>query len=185
MVRVARPRARSSDEATNQQARKRSQPTRSSSVLRVGVPELMLAAILLTACSSESTSTAVTAAAVGPAGEAPDLDLRAVDLGRGLYESLCASCHGVDLAGESDWKVPNPDGSFKPPPQDSTGHTWHHSDRLLVDLILNGSTFDRSRMPTFRDVLSESETLAILEYLKSSWGEQEREFQFKVSSQDR
>lgn len=181
---VARTRALSSDEATNQQPRKRSQPTRASSVLRVGRPALMLAVVLLTACASEPTSTGVTPAVVAPADDLPDLDPELVGQGERLYTALCASCHGVDLAGESDWKVPNPDGSFKPPPQDSTGHTWHHSDRLLVDLILNGSTFDRSRMPTFRDVLSESETLAILEYLKSSWGEQEREFQFKVSSQD-
>ena len=174
----------STDSISTRPSRNRPRALRALGVLRVAVLAAAAGAILLAACSSESTGTGVTPAVAAPIDEAPDLDPRAIDLGRGLYESLCASCHGVDLTGESDWKVPNSDGSFKPPPQDSTGHTWHHSDRLLVDLILNGSGFDRSRMPTFRDVLSESETLAILEYLKSSWGEQERKFQFKVSSQD-
>ena len=179
-----RAQAPSSGVATNEEARKRSRPSGASSALGVGGLVFVAVIILLTGCSSESTSTDVTPAVVVPADDLPDLDPELVDQGERLYTALCASCHGVDLAGEPDWKVPNSDGSFKPPPQDSTGHTWHHSDRLLVDLILNGSTFERSRMPTFRDVLSESETLAILEYLKSSWGEQEREFQFKVSSQE-
>jgi len=151
----------------------------------VAIVLLGVAAILLAACGSESAATSI-----NPPGELlsdniPDLDPGRVQQGAELYAAFCATCHGIDLAGDPDWKVPNPDGSYKPPPQDSTGHTWHHSDRVLLDLIANGSDFAQSRMPTFGETLSEPETLAILEYLKSNWGEQERAFQWQASSQDR
>ncbi|MFP5331608.1 MAG: c-type cytochrome, partial [Acidimicrobiia bacterium] len=63
-------------------------------------------------------------------------------------------------------------------------HTWHHSDATLVDLILNGSGFEQSRMPQFAGRLSDEQVLAVLEYLKSHWGEQERAFQWQITQQE-
>lgn len=146
---------------------------------------LTVAAVSLAACGSESATTSINPPVVPSSDSLPELDPERVQQGVVLYEAFCAACHGIDLAGEANWKDPNADGSLKPPPQDSTGHTWHHSDRVLLDLIANGSDFAQSRMPPFGGTLSESEILAILDYLKSSWGEQERVFQWQVSSQDR
>ena len=35
----------------------------------------------------------------------------------------CAPCHQADLSGDSAWETPNDDGSYPPPPHDSSGHT--------------------------------------------------------------
>lgn len=96
-----------------------------------------------------------------------------------MYLQYCAVCHGADLRGAPNWQTPNEDGSYPPPPHDSSGHTWHHSDSVLTDLILNGSAFEQSRMPAFGDRLSEDDVIAILEYLKSEWGETERAYQWE------
>ena len=119
-------------------------------------------AILLAvaACSGEPGAAASRDAETGP----PPLEAAQIAQGKPLYDAYCASCHGIDGTGEENWKVPNADGSYPPPPHDSTGHTWHHSDRLLVDLIANGSDFARSRMPAFGDQLSIGEIEAVLEW---------------------
>ncbi len=114
----------------------------------------------------------------------PELDPGSVVLGQLLYGRHCASCHGLTLAGDSDWQTPNNDGSYPPPPQDSSGHTWHHSDQLLVNIILNGSDFPQSQMEAFGGVITEDEVLAILAYLKSSWGPLERDVQWGATVRD-
>jgi len=114
----------------------------------------------------------------------PQLDERQVTLGADLYQQNCASCHGADLSGDPDWMTPNPDGSFRPPPHDSSGHTWHHSDQLLAQVIRGDLDFPESRMPAFAGLLSDEEIKAIIEYLKASWGPQERAFQWQVTWQE-
>ncbi len=101
-------------------------------------------------------------------------DSDAVALGRRVYEAQCASCHGVNLEGQTDWKEPNPDGSFRAPPHDETGHTWHHNDAYLVESIKLGGVrlpADQgvSAMPAYENVLSDEEISAVLAYIKSSW----------------
>lgn len=61
----------------------------------------------------------------------PD-DLKVVDLGKKVYDANCASCHGVKLEGEENWRERGPDGLLPAPPHDETGHTWHHPDALLL-----------------------------------------------------
>jgi mono/diheme cytochrome c family protein len=154
--------------------------------LRKRVALIAVLAVLSSACSDAASSGGQTAPRIGDLGNAPappDLDSGSVEVGRGLYTERCASCHGADLAGDPDWKTPNPDGSYPPPPHDSTGHTWHHSDRLLVDIVRNGSGFEQSRMPTFSD-LSVEQVLSIVEYLKTTWGPEERAFQWQVTWQE-
>ena len=58
-------------------------------------------------------------------------DRRLVNYGSRVYTAQCASCHGVKLQGQPDWKVRKSDGVLPAPPHDATGHTWHHSDDLL------------------------------------------------------
>jgi mono/diheme cytochrome c family protein len=115
----------------------------------------------------------------------PTLDVQQVARGEALYAQYCASCHGPNGEGDPNWQIRNADGSFKPPPHDSTGHTWHHADDLLVDLIATGSDFPQTQMPIFGDKLGDEEILAIIEYLKSGWGAEERAFQWQVTWQAR
>ncbi len=134
--------------------------------------------LLFAACSPDSTVTSISS----PVDRSTsDLDTARVDLGRNLYTQHCAVCHGADLSGDPDWKTPNADGTFRPPPQDSSGHTWHHSDQLLVQIISEGSDFDKSTMPPFGLVLTEDEIRSILDFLKSTWGPDELRFQFDQS----
>jgi mono/diheme cytochrome c family protein len=115
----------------------------------------------------------------------PELDAAKVAAGADLYARACASCHGAHLEGDPGWKLMKADGSFPPPPQDSSGHTWHHGDDLLVEIILDGPEFPQSRMPAFGGELTEAEVLSILEFFKSTWGRQERTLQWEVTLRER
>lgn len=117
-------------------------------------------------------------------GSVPQLENDLVTHGADLYQASCASCHGADLSGQANWKSPNPDGSYPAPPHDSSGHTWHHSDIVLLEIVRDGLELPESRMPTFGDQLTDDEILAILEFLKSNWGAEERAFQWQVTQQD-
>lgn len=118
-----------------------------------------------------------------PVPPLPSLDEKKITAGKELYAMHCAGCHGVNLEGSPNWKQPRPDGTFPPPPQDSSGHTWHHADQQLVQIIQKGGdpAFGGT-MPGFLDKLSEEEILSIVEYFKSSWGQEEREFQWWMTA---
>lgn len=97
-----------------------------------------------------------------------------VALGEGVYKENCASCHGVDLEGQPDWRSRNPDGRLPAPPHDEEGHTWHHPDHLLFEITKFGpATFGgpdyQSDMPGYEDTLSDREIWASLAYIKSRW----------------
>ena len=94
--------------------------------------------------------------------------------GRTLYDANCAACHGFALEGQADWKENNPDGSFRAPPHDETGHTWHHSDAYLVESIKLGgvrlpANIGVSTMPAYEGILTDVQIDAILAYIKSDW----------------
>lgn len=124
----------------------------------------------------------MTQSSVRIAGASPSFDLAA---GEQLYQESCASCHGVDLEGQPDWRSSGPDGAFPAPPHDETGHTWHHTDTALFDytklggkaaLARQGVDFN-SGMPSFGDQLSDAQIWDILAYIKSTWPDKERNVQ--------
>ena len=98
-----------------------------------------------------------------------------VALGEQVYVMHCAACHGVELEGEPDWKERNADGSFRAPPHDETGHTWHHGDPTLVAAVQQGGArlgdmgIGSSNMPAYEGTLSDEEITAVLAYIKSTW----------------
>ena len=100
--------------------------------------------------------------------------------GRAIYERDCASCHGMRGEGQPNWQVPLADGSRPAPPHDATGHTWHHADGLLLQIIADGGlAYDdpNAKMPAFAGQLSAQQMEAVLAYIKTFWGPRERAFQ--------
>lgn len=75
----------------------------------------------------------------------------------------------------------NPDGSLKAPPHDETGHTWHHQDDLLFRITKLGTAKAvglenfNSNMPAFEGVLTETEIIAVLSWIKAQWPQEIRE----------
>lgn len=112
----------------------------------------------------------------------PTLDAAQVDAGRLLYGQYCASCHGANLEGQPNWRVPLASGLYPAPPHDDSGHTWHHADDLLMQIVREGGTRNSTAMPGFGAQLSNTEIQSILTYIKSTWGRDEREFQWWVTA---
>lgn len=130
-----------------------------------------------------------------PGGEAtplpplPTLDLAQVERGRAIYQANCASCHGVSAEGAPNWTTPGPDGLPLAPPHDDTGHTWHHSDRVLYEAIRDGMgdplrPDSPLRMPAWGEKLSDAEIRAVIEYFKSLWNEDNRRWQWEQTLND-
>lgn len=127
---------------------------------------------LIAACSDEGDD---------PARLATDAD--AMALGQSVYAANCATCHGQRGEGQPDWQSRRADGSLPAPPHDSSGHTWHHPDAVLIEIITIGgqAAYGRpgliSGMPAFGDQLTVDEITAVLAYIKSLWGDEERTYQ--------
>lgn len=114
------------------------------------------------------------------------------DLARGaaIYAEACAACHGANLEGQPDWRSPGPDGRLPAPPHNETGHTWHHPDRVLMDIIMRGTAAVvgggyESNMPGFADHYTEAELRDVLEWIKTQWPEREQTYQAEVTERDR
>ena len=103
------------------------------------------------------------------------------------YAENCMSCHGGATGGSMmDY----------PPRHNANGHTWHHGDCELKQVIRTGSTPmtemmrrmmaspDAPRMPAFRDRLSDEEIDAVLGYIKTLWTPGQRGFQEQVTREE-
>lgn len=110
------------------------------------------------------------------AGEFPYWDEAEVARGATLYAETCAACHGAALEGAEDWRGRNEDGSFRAPPHDETGHTWHHADAQLFAItkfgteeVTGGAVV--SDMQGFGEVLTDDDIRAVLAFIKAQWPE--------------
>ena len=101
-------------------------------------------------------------------------DHAVVDLGKAIYAENCASCHGVVLEGQANWRQRDVEGYLPAPPHDETGHTWHHPDSYLFLMTkygieeMIGKSYPNN-MPAYEDKLTDEEILAVLSYIKSTW----------------
>ncbi len=101
-------------------------------------------------------------------------DPNVVAKGAEVYAAHCASCHGVNLEGQANWRSKGPDGLMPAPPHDETGHTWHHTDDVLFALTkyglagLSGADY-ASAMPIYDGILSDEDIVAALSFIKSRW----------------
>jgi mono/diheme cytochrome c family protein len=75
------------------------------------------------------------AAACGQRPNADPADPQQVARGKAVYAARCASCHGVNLEGQPNWRERLPNGRSPAPPHDDGGHTWQHSVGLILDII--------------------------------------------------
>ena len=127
---------------------------------------LTVIALFLTACA-------------GPKG--PDVPQETLERGATLYAIHCLSCHG-DATGAARLDYV--------PSHGPDGHTWHHSDKNLQDVIMNGAgemqemmremtgaPEDRPRMPAWKDTFSEDDARAIIAYIKTFWSDEQRRYQ--------
>jgi mono/diheme cytochrome c family protein len=118
---------------------------------------------------------------------APDAaDPARLAMAKQLYDQHCASCHGANLEGEADWQQRRADGTLPAPPQDASGHTWHHPDEQLFAITKQGiQAFAgpdyKTNMKGFGGVLGDDEIRAVLDYIKSRWPEEIRAQQAEIT----
>lgn len=135
-------------------------------------PSHILAA--LTAAAASVAAIAVAQTSSQPANLFPYDDPAAVMRGQALYAENCASCHGVNLEGQGDWRSPNENGRMPAPPHDQTGHTWHHPDLQLFAIVkygtaaLVGNGYE-SDMAGYEGILSDENILDVMAFIKSTW----------------
>jgi mono/diheme cytochrome c family protein len=117
-------------------------------------------------------------------------DPASVARGKLLYANQCAACHGANLEGQPDWRTRLPNGRLPAPPHDKSGHTWHHPDAVLFDIVKNGLVPGKtapdgyqSDMPGFGQTLSDADIVAVLAYIKSTWPADILELQKSVTLQ--
>lgn len=118
-------------------------------------------------------------------------DLAVVQAGENIYQAQCAACHGARLEGQPDWRSRDDNGFLPAPPHDATGHTWHHADDLLFEIVkygpavvINDDNY-KTTMPVYKDILSDKEIIAVLSFIKNTWPEEERSWQEKVNGTPR
>ncbi|WP_119165391.1 c-type cytochrome [Algihabitans albus] len=101
-------------------------------------------------------------------------DIQMVNSGARIYAAECATCHGAELEGQTNWRQRNAAGRLPAPPHDPSGHTWHHPDAHLFAMTKQGiaalaGAGYQSDMPAYGETLSDAEILAVLSYIKSTW----------------
>ncbi|MGU9854021.1 c-type cytochrome [Pseudomonas koreensis] len=89
--------------------------------------------------------------------------------GAHTYVTRCASCHGLDGKGQSQWM----------PPLAGATSALAKESASAINITLNGSQRvvaagvpDAYRMPAFREQLSDQEIAEVLSFMRSTWGNQ-------------
>jgi mono/diheme cytochrome c family protein len=108
--------------------------------------------------------------------------------GQQLYNQFCASCHGANMQGQFNWRQRMDNGRLPAPPHDESGHTWHHPDWELIQMIqigfvagVNAPPQYQSDMPGFESVLDLAQIESILAYIKTYWPDEILEAQREIS----
>lgn len=94
-----------------------------------------------------------------------------VAMGKPLYATYCASCHGTNGEGDDNWNTPLPGGSYPPQPLNGSGHSWHHSLPQLKETVAKGGTHPGATMPGFADALTDEEQKAVIAAFQSFWND--------------
>ena len=111
-------------------------------------------------------------------------DAKLVAQGKSIYAMHCANCHGANLEGQPNWRGKGANGRILAPPHDNSGHTWHHSDIKLIDLVktsYSSSLGYQSDMPAFNNILTDEQIIAVLCFIKSQWSPEHLASQEKLN----
>jgi len=123
----------------------------------------------------------------GDAGRANPDDIVQVAYGHTIYLTRCASCHGIHLEGQPNWREHLPNGRLPAPPHNAEGHTWHHPDRQLFQMVKYGLASlvpgYQTDMPIFKEILSDDEIWAVLAYIESQWPPHIRQARKRINRQ--
>ena|SRR5437773_1443441 len=117
----------------------------------------------------------------------PEIALSAQERhGQTLYAANCDSCHGGRTGGSMmDY----------PPRHNASGHTWHHPDCELLQVVRDGGDeMTRSmrdmmappgapQMQAFKDRLSDDEIRDVLAFIKTMWTPEQRRVQSDITSE--
>jgi mono/diheme cytochrome c family protein len=87
---------------------------------------------------------------------------QSIAIGRGLFQSNCASCHGVSGYGDGPLAT-----GLAVPPADFRIHIPFHSDEFFF-LVMTGGY--GTLMPAFGEILTDEERWHILNFLQSEFG---------------
>ncbi len=155
---------------------------------RWSVVWLIALSVVTSACAA--TPTPLLNVRGTPLPPLPTLDAAQVVRGRELYQTHCATCHGAKAEGAPNWQKADVQGNYPPPPHDDSGHTWHHPDRVLYEIIHDGFADPLRpgsplRMPAFGDKLDDAEVRMLIAYFKSLWSAEHRAFQWEVTLEDK
>ena len=127
---------------------------------------------------------------LAPAGYIDPADQALVSLGKKVYAAQCVACHGSALEGQPNWRQRLPNGRLPAPPHDVSGHTWHHPDGVLFDIVKRGLVPGEtapagyeSDMPAYGAILSDEEIRASIAYIKHTWPQQALDIQRKLTEQ--
>ena len=105
--------------------------------------------------------------------------------GKTIYQNNCISCHQANLVGVENWKELDEDGHRKSPPLNGTGHTWHHDDATLHNIIKYGLVKlvknYQGKMLGFEDKLKDKDIDSVLTYIKSFWPDDMYQHQINLS----
>ncbi len=92
--------------------------------------------------------------------------------GAKLFQTNCAACHGTQGEGAPDWRIPDQNGKFRPPPLNGSGHMWHHPLPVLLSIIRDGTAAQGGTMPAWEDKLSERDMVDVIAWLQSKWSKE-------------
>lgn len=142
-----------------------------------GVFSALFVSVFLAGCSQKD-STESASDTQSPAVTVPLVDQKTTGrwysdeqaaTGLKIYAMFCASCHGPTGAATSDWKTPNADGNYPPPPLDGSAHSWHHSLAILDKVITDGGAPIGGVMPAWGNVLNADQRLQVIAGFQSFW----------------
>ncbi len=89
-----------------------------------------------------------------------------MDEGGKLFAGYCASCHGPRAEGTEQWKKPDAQGMYPPPPLNGTGLAWHHSHPQLLQTIREST---QGNMPGWQTLLSDAQISSVIAHFQSYW----------------
>ncbi|MDQ7028224.1 MAG: cytochrome c [Anaerolineae bacterium] len=107
---------------------------------------------------------------------------QAYETGQQIFAQTCSACHGLNGEGQfpDNPRQRDETGRIGAPPHTDAGHTWHHDDDLLYQIVREGgmgNPEDFYPMPAFGELLSDEEIEAVIFYIKTFWTEEHRQMQ--------